>query len=89
MSKKFALIQRTIEHSKLNKTLSLDLLKFFKNNLSNQSSSIKSQNHNIDTNDVKLVNKSSYNFFKEQQNEQTIQIDYFLKRKLIRFNINF
>ena len=60
-----------------------------KNDLLNQSSSIKSQNHNIDTSDVKLVNKSSYNLFKEQQDEQTTQVDYFLKRKLIRFNINF
>ena len=65
MSKKFAFIQRIIEHLKLNKTLSFDLLKFSKNDLSNQLSSIKSQNHNIDTNDVKLVNKLSYKFFKK------------------------
>ena len=71
MSKKLALIQRIIEHSKLNKTLSLDLLKIFKNDLSNQSLSIKSQNHNIDTSDARLVNKSSYSLFKEQQDEQT------------------
>ena len=89
MSKKIAFIQRIIEHSKLNKTLNFDLLNFFKNDLLNQLSSIKSQNYNIDTNDVKLLNKLSYNFFKKQQNKQTIQIDYFMKRKLIRFNINF
>ena len=35
MSKRLFFIQRTIEYSKLNKILSLDLLKFFKNDLSN------------------------------------------------------
>ena len=28
------------------------------------------------------MNKLLYNFFKKQQNEQTIQIDYLLKKKL-------
>ena len=66
MSKEFAFMQWIIKHLKLNKTLSFNLLKVFKNNLSNQSFSIKLQNHNINTSDVKLVNKTSYYFFKKK-----------------------
>ncbi len=46
------------------------------------SSSKKSQNHNIETNDAKSVNKSSYSFFQKQLLKQIIQTDYFLKKIL-------
>ena len=86
---KLASIQNIIEHSDLNKKLNLDVLFTFKSDFSNQSFSKRSQNHKIETNDVKSVNKLSYKFFKKQLNEQTIQIDYFLKRKFVRSNISF
>ena len=52
--------------SKLNKTLKIDMLKIFRNDLSNKLFSKKSQNYIIDINDVKSINKFFYNFFKKQ-----------------------
>ena len=77
---KLTLFQRIIEHSKLNKILKFDSLKIFKNNLFDDLSSKKSQNHNIDIDNVKSINKSLYFLFKKQFNEQIIQIDYLLKK---------
>ena len=77
-------IQQTIEHSELNKALSLDLLKTFRSDLSNELSLERSQNHSIETDDARFVNKSSYDLFKKQLNEQTTQVDYLMKRDLIR-----
>ena len=79
-------IQQIIDNSKLNKALSFDLLNVFRNDLSNASSSKRSQNHNIDIDDARSINKFSYELFKKQLNEQDIQIDYLLKRELVRFN---
>ena len=61
---KFVLIQNIIEHSNLNKKLNFDVLFIFKNDFSNQSLSKRSQNHKTETNDIKSVNKSSYEFSK-------------------------
>ena len=77
-------IQQTIDNSKLNKALSFDLLNVFRNDLSNASPSLWSQNHSIDNDDAKSINKSSYELFKKQLNEQDTQIDYLLKRELVR-----
>ena len=82
---KFAFIQHTIDNAKLDRVLNLDVLrKIFKNDLSNQSSSKRSQNHRIDTENAKSINKFSYELFKKQLNEQIIQIDYLTKRNLVR-----
>ena len=86
---KFVSIQNIIEHSNLSKKWNFDDLFTFKNDFSNQSFSKRLQNHKIETNDVKFINKSSYKLFKKQLNEQTIQIDYFMKKKFIRSNISF
>ena len=86
---KLTLLQRIIEHSKLNKVLKFDSLKIFKNDLSDDSSSKKPQNYDIDTDNAKSINKSLYFLFKKQLDEQTTQIDYLLKKKLVRFNISF
>ena len=86
---KLTLFQRIIEHSKLNKILKFESLKIFKNDLFDDSSSKKSQNYNIDINNVKLINKSFYFLFKKQFDKQIIQIDYLLKKKFVRFNIFF
>ena len=59
-SEELASIQQTIEHSELNRTLSLDLLKIFRSDLSNESFSKRSKNHSIYTDDARFVNKSSY-----------------------------
>ena len=77
---KLTLFQRIIEHSKLNKILKFESLKIFKNDLFDDSSSKKSQNYNIDINNVKSINKSLYFLFKKQFDEQIIQIDYLLKK---------
>ena len=61
--------QRFNKHSKLNKTLNFDNLKIFKNNFSNKSSLKRSQNYNIDINNVKSINKFSYFFLKKQNDE--------------------
>ena len=82
-------IQHIIDYSKLNKTLKIDMLKIFRNDLSNKLFSIKSQNHIIDIDDVKSINKFFYNFFKKQQNEQITQIDYLLNKNFIRSNVFF
>ena len=81
--------QRFNEHSKLNKTLSFDNLKIFKSDLLDESSSKRSQNHNIDIDDARSINKFSYFLFKKQNDELIIQIDYLTKRNLVRSNIFF
>ena len=81
--------QRFNEHSKLNKTLSFDNLKIFKFDLLDESSSKRSQNHNIDIDDARSINKFSYFLFKKQNDELIIQIDYLTKRNLVRSNIFF
>ena len=86
---KFVSIQNIIEYLNLNKKLNFDVLFTFKNDFSNKSFSKRSQNYKIETNDVKFVNKLSYEFFKKQFDEQTIQIDYFMKKNFIRLNISF
>ena len=83
------LIQYIIDYSKLNKTLKIDILKVFRNDLSNKSFSKKSQNYIIDIDNVKSINKSFYIFFKKQQNEQITQIDYLLNKNFIRLNVFF
>ena len=88
-SKKLISIQYIIDHSKLNKALRIDILKIFRNDLSNKSFSKKSQNHIIDIDNVKSINKSFYNFFKKQQNEQITHIDYLLNKNFIRSNVFF
>ena len=86
---KFVSIQNIIEYSNLNKKLNFDVFFTFKNDFSNQLFSKRSQNHKIETNNVKFINKLSYKFFKRQLNEQTTQIDYFMKKKFIRSSISF
>ena len=81
-----ASLQRTIDNLKLNKILKIDLLKIFYNNLSNKLSSKRSQNHRIDIDNVRLMNKSLYKFFKKQNDEQSKQIDKLLKKSLVRLN---
>ena len=82
---KFAFIQHTIDNAKLNRVLNLDVLKkIFRNDFSNQSFSKKSQNHRIDIENVKSINKFSYELSKKQLNEQIIQIDYLTEKNLIR-----
>ena len=88
-SKKLILIQYIIDYSKLNKALRIDMLKIFRNDLSNKLFSKKSQNHIIDIDNVKSINKSFYYFFKKQQNEQITQIDYLLNKDFIRSNVIF
>ena len=63
---KLALIQHTIDNAKLNKVLNFDVLRnVFKHDFSNKLFSKKSQNHRIDIEDVKSINKFSYEFFKK------------------------
>ena len=84
---KLAFIQHIIDNAKLNRILSFDVLKnVFRNDFSNKSFSKKSQNHRIDIEDVKSINKFSYEFFKKQLNEQITQIDYLTKRNFVRSN---
>ena len=81
--------QRFNEHSKLNKTLNFDNLKIFKFDLFDESSSKRSQNHNIDIDDARSINKSSYFLFKKQNDELIIQIDYLTKKNFVRSSIFF
>ena len=84
---KFAFIQHTIDNAKLNRILNFDVLKnVFRNDFSNKSLSKRSQNHRIDIEDVKSVNKFSYELFKKQLNEQVTQIDYLTKKNLVRLS---
>ena len=63
---KFVFIQHIIDNAKLNRVLSFDVLKnVFKNDFSNKLFSKKSQNHRIDIEDVKSINKFSYKLFKK------------------------
>ena len=89
MLKKIISFYRIIDHSTLNRKLRNDLLKIFKNDLFDQLFPKRSQNHNIDTENVKSVNKSFYEFSHKQLTEYTIQIDYLMKRELVRFNTLF
>ena len=66
---KLASLQRTIDNFRLNRILRIDLLKIFRNDLSNKSSSKRSQNHRIDTDDARSMNKSLYKLFKKQNDE--------------------
>ena len=84
-SEKLAFIQHIIDNAKLNRILSLDVLKnVLKNDFSNKLSSKRSQNYRIDIEDVKSINKFLYELFKKQLNEQAVQIDYLTKRNLVR-----
>ena len=84
-SEKFAFIQHTIDNAKLNRILNFDVLRnVFRNDFSNKSLSKRSQNHRIDTENAKSINKFSYEFFKKQLNEQATQIDYLTKKNLVR-----
>ena len=65
-------LQRFNDHSELNKALSFDNLKIFKSDLFDESSSKRPQNHNIDIDDARSINKSSYSLFKEQNDELVI-----------------
>ena len=78
-SEKIISFYRIIDHSALNRKLKSDLLKIFKSDLFGQFSSKRSQNHNIDIKNARLVNKSFYEFSHEQLTEQAIQIDYLMK----------
>ena len=88
-SEKITSLYRIIDYSTLNKKLKSDLLKIFKNDLFKQFFPKRSQNHNIDIENAKSINKSFYELSHEQLTEQTIQIDYLMKQKLVRFNISF
>ena len=88
-SKKIISFHRIIDHSTLNRKLKNDLLKIFKSDLFEQFFSKRLQNHNIDIKNTKSINKSFYELLHEQLTEQTIQIDYLIKRKFVRFNTSF
>ena len=88
-SEKITSFHRIIDYSVLNRKLRNDLLKIFKNDLFEQFSSKRSQNHNIDIENARSINKSFYELLHEQLTEQTIQIDYLMKRELIRLNTSF
>ena len=82
---KLAFIQHTTDNAKLDRVLSLDVLRrVFRNDLSDQSLSERTQNHRIDTGDARSVNKFSYGLSKKQLNEQATQIDYLTERNLVR-----
>ena len=82
---KLVSIQHTIGNAKLDRVLNFDVLRrVFRNDLSNQSFSERSQDHRIDIEDVKSVNKFPYGLFKKQLNEQVTQIDYLTERNLVR-----
>ena len=82
---KLVLIQHIIYNAKLNRILNFDVLKnVFKNDFSNKLFSKKSQNHRIDIENAKSINKFSYELFKKQLNEQATQIDYLTKRNFVR-----
>ena len=66
---KLTLLQRTIDNFKLNRILRIDLLKIFRNDLSNKSFFKRSQNHRININDARSMNKFLYEFFKKQNDE--------------------
>ena len=83
------LFQRFNEYFKLNKIFDLDNLKIFKNNLFNKLLLKQLQNYNIKIDNVKLINKFFSFFFKKQNNELNIQIDYLLKKNLVQSNIFF
>ena len=86
-SKEITSLHRTIDHPILNKKLKNDLLKIFRNDLLEQPFSKRSQNHSIDIENAKSINKSFYKLSHEQLTKQTTQIDYLMKRKFVRFNI--
>ena len=88
-SEKITSFYQIINHSTLNKKLKSDLLKIFKSDLFKQFLSKRSQNHNIDIKNARSINKSSYELLYKQLTEQTIQINYLMKRKFVRFNISF
>ena len=64
-----ASLQRTIDNLRLNRILRIDLLKIFRNDLSNKSSSKRSQNYRIDIDDARSMNKFFYELFKKQNDE--------------------
>ena len=88
-SEEITSFHRIIDHSILNRKLKNDLLKIFKNDLLEQLSLKRSQNHSIDIKNARSINKSFYELSHEQLTEQIIQIDYLMKRELIRFNTSF
>ena len=86
-SEKLVFIQHTTDNAKLNRVLNFDVLrKIFRNDLPNQSLSERSQNHRIDTENAKSINKFSYGLSKKQLDEQATQIDYLTEKNLIRSN---
>ena len=88
-SEKIISFHRIIDHSTLNRKLKNDLLKIFRSDLFEQFLSKRSQNHNINIKNARSINKSFYELLHEQLTEQTIQIDYLMKRELIRLNTSF
>ena len=65
-SEKITSFHRIIDHSILNRKLKNDLLKIFKNDLFEQFSLKRSQNHSINIKNAKLINKSFYELLHEQ-----------------------
>ena len=84
--KEITSFHQIIDHSILNKKLKNDLLKIFKNDLFEQFSSKRLQNHNINIKNARSINKSFYKLSHEQLTEQATQIDYLMKREFIQFN---
>ena len=62
---KLASLQRIIDNLKLNRILRIDLLKIFRNDLSNKLFSKRSQNNRINIDNAKSMNKSLYELFKK------------------------
>ena len=63
---KITLFYQIIDHSTLNRKLKSDSLKIFKNDLFEQFSSKRSQNHNINTEIARSINKLFYELLHEQ-----------------------
>ena len=69
-SEKITSFHRIIGHSALNRKLKNDLLKIFRNDLFKQFFPKRPQDHSIDTEDAKSINKSFYELSHEQLTEQ-------------------
>ena len=68
-SEKITSFHRIINHSTLNRKLKSNLLKIFKNDLFEQFSLKRSQNHSIDTENARSINKLFYELLYEQLTE--------------------
>ena len=68
-SEEITSFHQIIDHSILNKKLKNDLLKIFKSDLFEQFFSKRSQNHNINIKNARLINKSFYELLYKQLTE--------------------